>query len=51
MCSLLPLTKGHLSNVATFYWQKGGLIGEGLLYICMLKAYKLFLDIFSLGLI
>ena len=31
----LPLTKAHLSNVATFSWQTGwaGLIRGGLLYI------------------
>ncbi len=34
MYLLLPLTKGHLSNVATISWQlKCGLIREGLLYM------------------
>ncbi len=32
MYLLLPLTKGHLSTVATISWQIGGLIREGLLY-------------------
>ncbi len=32
MYLLLPLTKGHLPNVATVSWQIGGLIREGLVY-------------------
>ncbi len=35
MYLLLPLVKGHLSNVATIFWQTGWPYYRGLLYIIL----------------